>query len=293
MEFREIEKGIYVILDSTNIPVIETDKGILLIDAGIDKDKGKKIKKILEEAGINPKYLLLSHHHADHTGGAKFLKEYFGLSLISSKEEKVFIENPMLEPIYLSQGAKPINQFLNKWILSSPVTIDYTTSEINFKDLDFLDLSGHSMGMVGVRVGDFVFAGDGFFSEEVLEKYKVPYFHDFEKFRERMKFLKEMNFKYIVPSHGGIYTKEEADKIIELNIEILNKMENNVLDLLKEEKSMEGIIEGLKILHQDIIVYTLIESSVKSLLNSLIERELVIYEVKDGKLRYKKINKSI
>jgi len=37
MEFREIEKGIYVILDSTNIPVIETDKGILLIDAGIDK----------------------------------------------------------------------------------------------------------------------------------------------------------------------------------------------------------------------------------------------------------------
>jgi len=103
-----------------------------------------------------------------------------------------------------------------------------------------------------------------------------------------MKLLKGMNFKYIVPSHGGIYTREEADRIIALNIETLNKIESKVLDLLKEEKSMENIIEGLKVLHQDIIVYTLSESSVKSLLNSLIERELVIYEVKDGKLRYKR-----
>jgi glyoxylase-like metal-dependent hydrolase (beta-lactamase superfamily II) len=286
MEIKEIEKGIYVILDSTNIPVIETDKGILLIDAGIDKDKGKKIRRTLEEAGATPKYLLLSHHHADHTGGAQFLKEYFGLSVISSNDEKVFIENPELEPIYLSQGAKPIRQFLNKWVLSNPVEVNYTTSEISFEDVEFLDLSGHSIGMVGVRAGDFVFAGDAFFSKEVLEKYGVPYFYDFEKFRERMQFLKGMEFKYIVPSHGGIYIKEEAIAILDLNIATLNKIEEQIIDLLKEEKSVEEIIEELQVLPHDIIVYTLIESSIKSILNSLVEREIITYEVKDGRLKY-------
>jgi len=288
MEIKEIEKGIYVILDSTNIPVIETDKGILLIDAGIDKDKGKKIRRILEEAGVTAKYLLLSHHHADHTGGAQFLKEYFGLSVISGKDEKIFIENPELEPIYLSQGAKPIRQFLNKWVLSNPVEVNYTTSEISFEDVEFLDLSGHSIGMVGVRTRDFVFAGDAFFSKEVIEKYGVPYFYDFEKFRERMQFLKEMEFKYIAPSHGGIYTKEEAIAILDLNIATLNKIEEQIIDLLKEEKSVEEIVEGLQVLPHDIIVYTLIESSIKSILNSLVEREIVTYEVKDGRLKYKR-----
>ena len=288
MEIKEIEKGIYVILDSTNIPVIETDKGILLIDAGIDKDKGKKIRRILEEAGVTAKYLLLSHHHADHTGGAQFLKEYFGLSVISGKDEKIFIENPELEPIYLSQGAKPIRQFLNKWVLSNPVEVNYTTSEISFEDVEFLDLSGHSIGMVGIRTGDFVFAGDAFFSKEVLEKYGVPYFYDFEKFRERMQFLKEMEFKYIAPSHGGIYTKEEAIAILDLNIATLNKTEAQIIDLLKEEKSVEEIVEGLQVLPHDIIVYTLIESSIKSILNSFVEREIVTYEVKDGRLKYKR-----
>ncbi|MFU2158102.1 MBL fold metallo-hydrolase [Caldisericum sp. AR60] len=291
MELKEIKEQIFYIEDTTNIGLVELGNEFLLIDAGIDKDKGKKIKKILEEKGIKPKYLILTHHHADHTGGARFLKDYFGITAISSKLEKIFIENPILEPIYLSLGSSPNKNFLSKWIRSSEVEIDVEAENLNqdsFKNLKILNLSGHSIGMIGISLENVVFSSDAFFSKEVLEKYIIPYFHDLEQFENSMKSLISMDYEYILPSHGVLYTKSEGDKIIKHNLKHVEEIKDNILDMISVPRTVEEIFKELQITLHDPVVYTLIESSIRAILNYFINRDEANQFVEKEKLLYKR-----
>lgn len=290
MEIQQIDTNFFI-SDATNIGIVETNNGFAVIDAGIDRDKGKKIKKIIEEKGIKPKYLILTHHHADHTGGARFLKEYFNLKVISSKVEKVFIENPMLEPIYLSLGANPKKAFLSKWIKAEEVSVDFDESSLEIPtEIQLLSLSGHSIGMLGVKVKNFIYASDSFFSKEILDKYIIPYFHNFDKFLEKLEFLKNLDFDYILPSHGNLLTKMESIDVIDYNIKRLNEIKENLLDILKEPKTVCEILKDLKLPIHDEVVYTLIESSIIALLQSLESQNLIKTEVKESTLLYQKTN---
>ena len=43
----------------------------------IDPSESKPLIKFIEKKGINLKFILNTHHHADHIGGTKALIEYF------------------------------------------------------------------------------------------------------------------------------------------------------------------------------------------------------------------------
>ena len=74
MELIQLGEKTYYIKNNTNIGIYKIDeKNVYLIDAGNDKDAGKKILKILEEQGWTCKGVILTHSHADHIGGAKVI----------------------------------------------------------------------------------------------------------------------------------------------------------------------------------------------------------------------------
>ena len=286
MELKKVTDDIFYIEDPTNIPIIILNNEIFIIDAGIDKDKGKKIRKVLESNSLKPNYLILSHHHADHTGGAKYLKDYFELKTISSKAEKVFIEHPMLEPIYLSEGAAPMNEFLGKWTMAEEVSVDFTTDDFNDRDFEFLDLKGHSLGMLGIRKDRFIFASDSFFSKEIVDKHIVPYFHNFDDFVFHLEELKNLDYDFILPSHGTLYTKEEAIDTINYNLKRVKDTEEAVKTAIKKPKTISQIMETLNLALNEVVVFTLIESSVKSILHSLINKGSTRAFVEKGNLYY-------
>lgn len=276
MEIKKINDELFYIADTTNIPLIKTPEGFIIFDAPIDKDKAKKVKKIIEENEIKPKFLILSHHHADHTGGASYLKEYFNLTVLTSESEKLFIENPMIEPIYLAQGANPPKEFLTKWVKSEPVKVDEVVQlgeqEIGGRRIEFLDLSGHSIGMIGVKVDDVIFSADCFFSDEILKKYIVPYFHDKDKFIEKLNYIKVFEFLYILPSHGALYSRNEANSILEENIKVVNNVEKQILTIIETPKNVEEILTSLNLPLTDFVVSYLIKSSAQSILFSLLNK---------------------
>lgn len=276
MEIKKINDELFYIADTTNIPLIKTPEGFIIFDAPIDKDKAKKVKKIIEENKIKPKFLILSHHHADHTGGASYLKEYFNLTVLTSESEKLFIENPMIEPIYLAQGANPPKEFLTKWVKSEPVKVDEVVQpgeqEIGERRIEFLDLSGHSIGMIGVKVDDVIFSADCFFSNEILKKYIIPYFHDKDKFIEKLNYIKAFEFLYILPSHGALYSRNEANSILEENIKVVNNVEKQILTIIETPKNVEEILTSLNLPLTDFVVSYLIKSSAQSILFSLLNK---------------------
>src|SRR5262245_50282658 len=64
---------------------INTSDGIILIDAIYDYSVEDEVVNGLPKVGLDPnkiKYVVISHGHIDHAGGAKFLQEHFGAHVI-------------------------------------------------------------------------------------------------------------------------------------------------------------------------------------------------------------------
>src|SRR5262245_16250107 len=64
---------------------VNTSDGIILIDAIYDYSIEDEVAKGLPKIGLDPnkiKYVIVSHGHIDHAGGAKFLQDRFGAHVI-------------------------------------------------------------------------------------------------------------------------------------------------------------------------------------------------------------------
>lgn len=66
---------------------VTTSAGIILVDAIFDYSVEDEVVGGLKTLGLNPadiKYVLLSHAHADHAGGGRYLQDHFGAHVIMS-----------------------------------------------------------------------------------------------------------------------------------------------------------------------------------------------------------------
>ena len=82
---------------------ITTSQGIILLDAIFDYSVEAEVDEGLRTLGLNPadiKYVILSHGHLDHAGGAKYLQEKFGARLIMSAADYDLLDqqNPSWKP---------------------------------------------------------------------------------------------------------------------------------------------------------------------------------------------------
>ncbi|MEP7365269.1 MAG: MBL fold metallo-hydrolase [Acidobacteriota bacterium] len=69
---------------------VTTSEGIIIIDAIFDYSVEEQIVKGLKKLGLNPatiKYVIVSHAHRDHVGGAGYLQEHFGAHVIMGAED--------------------------------------------------------------------------------------------------------------------------------------------------------------------------------------------------------------
>ena len=82
---------------------ITTSQGIILLDAIYDYSIEAEVDEGLRKLGLNPadiKYVIVSHGHLDHAGGAKYLQEKFGARLIMSAADYDLLDqqNPSWKP---------------------------------------------------------------------------------------------------------------------------------------------------------------------------------------------------
>jgi glyoxylase-like metal-dependent hydrolase (beta-lactamase superfamily II) len=70
------------------------DKAVL-IDAGTGRDHPQLVKNIAEclEPNVTLEYLLLTHCHFDHAGGAKALRDEYGLRIVAHELDAVYLES--------------------------------------------------------------------------------------------------------------------------------------------------------------------------------------------------------
>jgi metallo-beta-lactamase class B len=85
----------YVGMTEYSAWAITTTQGIILIDAIYDYSVEDEVAGGLKKLGLNPadiKYVLISHGHLDHVGGAKFLQEKFNSRILMSAADWDMVE---------------------------------------------------------------------------------------------------------------------------------------------------------------------------------------------------------
>ena len=63
---------------------------VCLIDAGSDKDAGRKVRQQLDANGWRLAAIYATHSHADHIGGAKYLQSQTGCPVYAPGIERAF-----------------------------------------------------------------------------------------------------------------------------------------------------------------------------------------------------------
>ncbi len=76
--------------------VLETEQGLILIDSMWDDRDAQLIEKGMRQLGLEPeqlKYIIVTHGHGDHYGGANYLREKYGAQVVMTKVDTDLMYN--------------------------------------------------------------------------------------------------------------------------------------------------------------------------------------------------------
>ncbi len=279
-----LSENVFYIAGRTNIGVITSSKNeCIIIDSGIDENYDKRILNILSSNNLKIKALINTHAHADHIGGNKIIYERTNVKIYSSFEEKPFIENPLLEPLYL-YGAFPPKMLRNKLFMAEPTPV-YDILENDFDGLKIIKIPGHSIDMIGILYENIAFIADALFSKEILEKHIIPYHLNIKQAIETIENLKELKNLLCIPSHGS--PSKNIEELIEVNLSTIMKIRNIIIEELNIknktiEELIKNIIQRILIKINNTGQYSLIRSAILSYLSWLEEENILEIQISDN-----------
>lgn len=226
METIDLGGGVHVLRGAVNSGLVETENGLLAVDTGLDRGAGNRIARAAEELGRPLVAILNTHAHADHHGGNAQLVRKLGIPVYAPAVEECVIREPRYEPVYLFGGAAPVTALTSKFLQAEPSPVDHVvrpgeTVEIDGRAMEMVDLAGHSLAQVGVRVGGVLLAADGFFGREPLEKHGLPYLVDAFGWMETLRRMRGMDAAWMVPGHGE--PLDDPLATLDLNLAVLQR----------------------------------------------------------------------
>ena len=187
---------------------IYTKKGIVLIDCGKAKTGPAMLKETLKYFGLNSPitYLILTHAHHDHCGGAKELQEC-GTKVIVGKDDADYCRQGGPKGTPDDEG-----QSFPAFIPDVEISCDQKM-EINGIIFEFIMIPGHTKGGMAIRTkldGKVIlFTGDtlepdGTFLNKFLFGWEGDPSFDKEMIVKSIMKLKEYETDMVLSGHGKV-----------------------------------------------------------------------------------------
>ena len=164
----EIANGVHQVSQGyVNAFLVDGDEGVVIIDTGLPKKEGK-IETALTSIGRSPAdviAIMLTHSHADHSGGAAALKESMDAPLMTSERAARAVRGEVKPPPppIMDGILRPLANLMP----SPPSTdVDQIVGEGTRNlpaDFDVLSTPGHTPGHICYlldRDGGILFVGD-------------------------------------------------------------------------------------------------------------------------------------
>jgi len=182
-----------------------------LIDAGCGDSAGI-IYKNIQECGVNPRdveFLLLTHCHFDHTGGARALQGRCDCKIVAHKEDAKFLESGASDVTAATWYGSILEPLMVDWKLDKPRT-DILLGD---KIIQAIHTPGHSPGSVvylaeyeGLRV---------LFGQDVHGPLHASFLSNREDYRSSLQLLISLEADILCEGHFGVYQgKEDVRRFI-------------------------------------------------------------------------------
>ncbi|MBX3063257.1 MAG: MBL fold metallo-hydrolase [Anaerolineae bacterium] len=245
----QLNDDIYHLQSGANCGLILHEGRAVLIDAGLDDDAGRQIKRALNYLKVELAAIILTHGHADHFGGTSYLHRNLPpFSVYATPYEGVYAHHSSLEGFMLFGGAIPFDQLQGKFTLAPATNIDRELGngeiEISGITVDILPLPGHAPAQIGVRHGDVLFTGDAFLPSATLKKYPIPYTAHIGQALDTLRLLDSLVVQgfILAPGHGTHVAAGQAQEALQANIAALETVIATVESLIAVEPLDEAQI---------------------------------------------------
>jgi len=255
-----IDTGGFGLRNAISIVAIEGDKGVLL-DSGT-ASTSKRVVSTLAELGIAPSrihYVMPSHRHFDHAGGAVPLLRLFPKASIAGHE---YLVKYLVDPSKINAGA--IEAFESYADPMLPLEDDRKYSVVKNGDvidlgrgleLEIISSPGHTSDHLSFyeRNSRLMFCGDSAGSFEYPSKIVTPAsFPPSFRYHEYVSSIEKMltyDIRILCFTHFGAILGEEAKETLRRALEVSVKWRDFVQELQRENRTEESIVKVLREQH--------------------------------------------
>lgn len=240
-----ITEHIYVFMSSQYVQVtasvVITTAGAVLIDTLLYPDETLYIRRFIEDRlKTRVKYVINTHHHADHTTGTCFFP---GVPVIAHRLCRDLLDTRGRDSLERLRGAS--NEMAAvELVLPDVVFDDRLTLRVGDKTLQLWHTPGHSLDSIVCLVEEeqVLFAAD-----TVMP---IPYFVDgnYAAFLESLRGLRGKGFETIIQGHGEVILRGEVEAKLKSDIQYLEKLQQAVTKALANPPDrIDHALEAIKI----------------------------------------------
>ncbi len=141
----------------TNCYILESDKGVIIIDPAY---KREKLANILKENEDKERLILLTHGHYDHVGGAEYLRNETGVKIGIGTLDEPYLQDDVLS------CAVNFGRSLNPFYADFKYN-DGDIIKVGDMEIKVMGTAGHTAGGVSYLCGENLFCGDTLFKLSV------------------------------------------------------------------------------------------------------------------------------
>lgn len=238
-----------------NVFLIRDGAESALIDAGFSDDESfdKRTAMLRELGAEHPKYIIITHHHYDHSSGAHRLREATGAKIVVHKDEEALLLNPEEETgdMEIPEDQKEAREQAKKWRIEAAKAVpdvrvaDGDVLAVGSLRLRCVHAPGHTAGhlcvfLEGERV---LFAGDNVLGVGTAAISPPPH-GDMAEYIRSLRKMQSLDAALLCPGHGPV-VKEPNRKIQEL-IDHRQQREDQIVGLLAQGKdSVKALLKAI------------------------------------------------
>lgn len=217
--------------------VVAGPQWAVLIDTLATPEETLQIREFIEhELGLQVRYVINTHYHADHTWGNCFFP---GATIVSHSLCREFMRDKAIASL---EVAKKQNPALRQVKIVLP-HLTFENGELNLrvgkKNLILSPATGHSSDGISVLVEEdrILFAGDAFMP--------LPYIVDgnINEIAASIKKIGRMGLENIVQGHGDIVLRGEIEAAVKENLAYISAIRKHVRIALKRKSPLEYLDE--------------------------------------------------
>ncbi len=276
---RRVGEGTYVLPGSPATLIYASGGEGWLVDPGQPRSRAREVVGALSSLGVRAALAAISHSHSDHVAAVPDLAAAAGVPVLCPEEEYSPAISPGLRRA-MSFGARA-PEGLVYHVEAVPARPDGTFRHGDrLGPLETVPLRGHTFGMAGFVTPDgILYAADSFFGDRLLARAVIPYHLDFRGALDTVRWLLDgvRDYEKLVPSHGPVVDGAAAERMLEVNLRILEGLPGKIESALRAGPASAGEVTARILLEGGA---ELTPSSV--ILGSVTVRSALGYMAEDG-----------